>query len=85
MSMDNSKLSSIAERALRFLKQVESQGCQRLRHGQACGACYPCKAHAILNGEDASPPSARSEYICPECDIGHHERCSSAHCECDCP
>lgn len=70
------KPSAIAARAIKFLEEHGKRQCL----GHAPSTCLPCEAREVL-GYDPR----KAEYICSECDIGNHQRCSSAHCECECP
>jgi len=75
------KPSSIASRAIKFLEQQARHPCK----GDSPSLCLPCQSREVLGYDPRKATSGLAEYICPECDIGHHERCSSAHCECSCP
>ena len=84
MAAGSLRPSSIAARAITFLEQHAKRQC--LGHtSDVAPSCLPCQAREVLGYDPRGGKTPTIEYVCPECDIGHHERCSSAHCECDCP
>lgn len=83
MAPGSQRPSSIAARAVTFLEQHAKQPCKG--HAGDGSKCYPCQAREVLGYDPRTGVTPDITYICPECDIGHHERCSSAHCECECP